>query len=156
MTYKTHIAAGLVAGSLYMQFNADIKTVYLTASVIGSLLPDIDEPKSYVGRKTKSTSSLIKFLFGHRGITHSILFMSILHLLLFILFKYKNINISVLYLFTIGYFSHLLVDFITKGGIPLLYPKKKRYKIPIFKVGGFLEKIFRYFLYYVFFGLLRF
>jgi inner membrane protein len=139
-----------------MQFNTDIKTVYLTASVIGSLLPDIDEPKSYIGSKSKSTSFFIKFFFGHRGITHSILFISIFHLLLFILFKYKNINISILYLFTIGYFSHLAVDFITKGGIPLLYPNEKRYKIPIFKVSGFLETIFRYFLYYIFFGLVKF
>jgi inner membrane protein len=119
-------------------------------------LPDIDEPKSYTGSKVKSTSFLIKLFFGHRGITHSFLFFSILHVILFICFRFNNLNVEILYLFACGYFSHLFTDFLTKGGVPLLFPKEKRYKIPIFKVGGFLEKIFKFMLYYMFFYIVRF
>ena len=41
-------------------------------AVAGPLSPDIDHPKSWVGRRMKLISIPISKLFGHRGITHSI------------------------------------------------------------------------------------
>jgi inner membrane protein len=145
-----------VAGTIYMNFNIEAQPIYLIAGAVGALLPDIDEPKSYLGNKTKSTSFFINIFFGHRGITHSILALLILQPLLLLFFMINNINLDILYFFNSGYLSHLLTDLFTKGGIPLLYPNEKRYKIPVFKTGGFLERIFRYVLYYMFFGFIKF
>ncbi|MCL6571364.1 MAG: bifunctional acetaldehyde-CoA/alcohol dehydrogenase, partial [Bacillus sp. (in: Bacteria)] len=45
---------------------------YTAGVVIGSLLPDIDEPKSYVGRRSFGMANKVKEAFGHRGMTHSL------------------------------------------------------------------------------------
>ncbi|VEB43121.1 Inner membrane protein ydjM [Chromobacterium violaceum] len=45
----------------------------LAGGLAGSLLPDIDHPKSWLGRRIPFLSRPISYLFGHRGITHSLL-----------------------------------------------------------------------------------
>ena len=45
----------------------------LALAVFGGLLPDIDHPKSWVGRRLRPVSDLVAGLFGHRGVTHSLL-----------------------------------------------------------------------------------
>lgn len=46
--------------------------------------------------------------------------------------------------FLLGYMSHLVVDSFTVSGIPLLYPKKKRYGLRKFKTGQSQDYIIRY------------
>src|SRR5512145_1946750 len=45
----------------------------LAAAALGSLLPDIDHPQSWAGRKLRPLSVPLSLLVGHRGITHSAL-----------------------------------------------------------------------------------
>lgn len=87
----------------------------------GSLLPDIDTPYSYLGRKLKLVSYPIYKIFGHRTITHSLLVWSLL------LFISPLFNTGLLYgLFCIslygGVVSHIILDIISTTGVPLLYP----------------------------------
>jgi len=42
-------------------------------AVIGSLLPDVDHPQSWVGRRTRPISTALAATLGHRGVTHSAL-----------------------------------------------------------------------------------
>ena len=43
------------------------------AAGLGALLPDIDHPGSVVGRRLWFFSIPVSLLFGHRGITHSLI-----------------------------------------------------------------------------------
>lgn len=88
---------------------------------------------------------------GHRLITHSILglvatgyllrwFLEILHTVLLV-----DMNI-VWWAFIIGFVSHLIMDLLTREGVPLLFPIPIKFGIPPVKAmrpktGGFFEKI---------------
>ncbi|MFJ8531234.1 metal-dependent hydrolase [Bacillus sp. NPDC094106] len=111
----------------------------LIGSFIGSLLPDIDHPNSKVGKKLKLLSWGINKVFGHRGLTHTLLFTMLLSILLFFCTTFFNGYLQVMYSqfvigVTVGYLSHLLLDSMTKSGVPLLYPfTKKHFRIAKFK-----------------------
>tara|TARA_Y100000310_G_scaffold17224_1_gene17094 strand:+ start:4304 stop:4747 length:444 start_codon:yes stop_codon:yes gene_type:complete len=134
MQYHTHLLFALLL-ALYTKdyFQADL--FFIIIVLIGSLLPDLDETKSYLGRRIPFLPTISKLLFGHRGIYHSIPFAILLTLLINI-FSFKA-AIAIL----IGYLSHILLDSITKQGIQPLWPLKLRMKGPI-KTGGLFEKIF--------------
>jgi membrane-bound metal-dependent hydrolase YbcI (DUF457 family) len=68
MLYKTHIAGGIIAG-LLVGFNP----VGIIISGAASLLPDIDSPHSFAGRRIWPISALIQHTAGHRGCFHSLL-----------------------------------------------------------------------------------
>lgn len=80
MRYQAHriggICTGLIAGEL-MCSNLPPKEKLITMAVMtgacafGSLLPDIDEPSSYVGKRVKPISTVIKSTSGHRWLWHS-------------------------------------------------------------------------------------
>ena len=75
MLGKTHLAIGLAASSSVVSAGIvpPAWAVPLVASAaLGALLPDIDESNSLIGRKLKVLSYPIKWIFGHRGITHSL------------------------------------------------------------------------------------
>ncbi|WP_374724106.1 metal-dependent hydrolase [Calidifontibacillus erzurumensis] len=117
--------------------------VFISSVLFGALLPDIDEPHSKLGRKLPLIAYPMNWFFGHRHITHSILFIlltTILGVLLSFAFKWTLILPLGL---GIGVFSHILGDYLTNSGVPLFAPlTKKRYKfIFTFKTGGFIEKI---------------
>src|SRR3954470_24677763 len=50
-----------------------LEPVALGLAVLGSLLPDIDHPKSWVGKRVWPVSLVCAKLFGHRGMTHSLI-----------------------------------------------------------------------------------
>lgn len=119
--------------------NYDAAIMFVVASIIGSVFPDIDHPSSLIGRLLFPVSVLINKLFGHRTITHS--------LLGFILIgsgAYAAVgSISPLWLgFVLGYISHLLADMMTIQGCPLLWPNKRRFALPFrIKTGSSHEAI---------------
>lgn len=100
----------------------------VSGTLLGSLFPDIDLPKSKVGRKVKPISWIIYKLFGHRGFTHSLLALFLLVQLL----KYFNIYQSFIVGFSIGYLSHLLGDMFTLVGVPLCYPYRRKFTFIFF------------------------
>ncbi|ELS02723.1 putative membrane-bound metal-dependent hydrolase [Xenococcus sp. PCC 7305] len=110
---------------------------------IGGLMPDLDHPKSALGRRIPLVSDTISALFGHRGITHSLLAVGVMILVLMSITtkpEYQELNWMVAPL-CIGYISHIIGDSLTPSGVPLLYPKKKNYSLKVFKTGSLLEFI---------------
>ncbi len=94
--------------------------------MLGAMLPDIDHPDSTVGKRVKWLSYPIRMVFGHRGITHSLFAVMAM---LWCAYAANNIWLSWL---ALGYLLHLVGDYLTDSGIPLLYPiSRKRYRFLI-------------------------
>lgn len=130
-----HKIAGISTGVVLTHFlYEDVSVLPLAlitfSSMLGSLVPDIDEPNSIVGRKVKHLSGTLKKVFGHRGIIHTPFFLLIIF---FLLFQIKNsIPIGNLLLigFVSGYISHLILDMLTPAGLMIFYPfSKKKYRL---------------------------
>ena len=148
MTGKTHMLIGTCTGIITaLTIGTDNAAIFcgtIASTVIGSLIPDIDNPKSTFGSKTFFTSNIINKMFGHRGITHAPIILLIFSVgLLFVLNSFHMESyIPILYGYTIGYISHLLLDALTKAGIPLFYPiSKKRFHLLNIKSGGIAERL---------------
>lgn len=117
----------------------------LLFAVIGAILPDADYPTSIIGRILYPISSRIERRFGHRTITHSLIgwgaaslgFLFIVFFVIWILGFIWKLDVWILSLvprwiaaFSIGYFSHLLLDMFNKRGSQLLWWDKTRDVIP--------------------------
>ncbi|WP_146811437.1 metal-dependent hydrolase [Aneurinibacillus danicus] len=137
MKYSTHIATSLLFGyGIASLLSAPLSAAYYGGVVLGSLLPDIDHPNSYIGRRSFGLANIIHDLCGHRGITHSL----IMWILVFLpaLWFYPTLFMFGL---TIGYLGHILGDSFSVSGVPLLYPlTKKKFPAPItYRTGSFEE-----------------
>jgi len=135
MMYYTHLLFGLLVSLITIRLiNIEEKLLFVSLVMLFSLLPDIDETRSRIGRKSKIISKIINLLFGHRKFIHTIW----IPILLFILFNLVNFEVALAIL--IGYLSHLFMDAITKKGIMPLYPLlRKRINGP-FRTNSLTEK----------------
>ncbi|WP_242862365.1 metal-dependent hydrolase [Clostridium massiliamazoniense] len=121
-----------------MCFNSTILT--LGGVAVGCLLPDIDTPGSFLGRRVKQLSLLISSFTEHRRIVHS--FVPIVMLLVAaILFK----SIFILAI-SLGFLLHLVEDGFSKSGIRWLQPfSDKSIVVPVewmrYKTGEWKEHI---------------
>ncbi|MBF0168255.1 MAG: metal-dependent hydrolase [Alphaproteobacteria bacterium] len=106
----------------------------LGLAALGALLPDIDHPKSWVGKRLALVSVPLAALIGHRGLTHSLL--AVLAFSLFLGFAGTSSLAAPL---AVGYLSHLLADGFTLSGVPLFWPLKRTYGIPLIRTGSPLE-----------------
>ncbi|MCS7121732.1 MAG: metal-dependent hydrolase [Archaeoglobaceae archaeon] len=147
MMYSTHVifawlltVLGFKTNSLDISLNLDIIYAFV-AVTFGSLLPDIDHPRSLISKSYWfSISKFISKTTRHRGWTHS-LFGAILFTSIGAIFLQGNLFI--LTTFFLGYTSHLLIDTLNPSGVSWLWPKKKKYKIGIIKTGSRAEDVFR-------------
>jgi inner membrane protein len=84
-------------------------------------------------------------VFGHRGITHSLLAVAGVAWALYYALAQWNLGASwglAAAGVGVGYLSHLLGDFATHGGVPWLWPFKQRFSLPLtFKTGGVFERV---------------
>ena len=99
----------------------------LGCALLGSLLPDLDSPKSGLGRFLPFLSQPIERRWGHRTVTHSLLALGALAVALLPLGLYRGAWYVAL---LIGYFSHLVLDCTTKSGVPLFHPHPVQCVIP--------------------------
>ncbi|MCU5774913.1 metal-dependent hydrolase [Erwiniaceae bacterium BAC15a-03b] len=102
------------------------------AALLTCLLPDIDHPKSLLGQRLKWISQPVARIFGHRGFTHSLL--AVLGGLA--LFQMNvpadgPLPADVLQGMVLGYLSHIAADMLTPAGVPLLWPCRWRFRLPI-------------------------
>lgn len=143
----THIAAGagsalIAAEIMHAQFNAAV--FLLAGGILGSMLPDIDHPKSAFGSKVVPISTIISGIFGHRGITHSLIALMAVSYGGWHFMREANMgNIDVAPFvagISAGYLSHLVGDWMTNSGIPLLWPSSKRFVSPIRMFTGDLKE----------------
>ena len=146
MTVKTHIVSSLVFGIAIAKslsfIGVSFETVntfyiYLFAVAFGATFPDIDEPHSYIGRKMPIFSHILSLFVEHRGITHTVLLISLYYIIVNFYATnliYKIIGIG----FIVGNVGHVIGDMTTRSGVAIFYPI---YNENI----GLLPKEFRYY-----------
>lgn len=127
MTGGTHLVLGALSGATLAATGLfESEPLAIAAAMLGALLPDIDHPYSRLGRKMRPVSDLVALVFGHRGITHSLF--AVLAMLLLLLqapqwFGYAGA-------LAVGYLSHLAADACTPSGVPLLWPRRRIFRVP--------------------------
>lgn len=163
-------AAGILACSM-LTAPDDIagKTVILSAAVLGSLIPDIDNPHSSISRKYRGINAVvsviqtffrgiaellprkqekyIKGAAGHRGASHSLLMMllcvALVHIGGIFLPAWRDMITLASWGVGIGVLSHLFLDMFA-GGVPLLFPfTMNRVTLGHIKTGGITEWLIR-------------
>ena len=126
MNATTHIVGGFVfAGTLcsFTDVNVFENQHYIIACAFFSVLPDMDTTKSLIGKIFYPVAWIINRKLGHRTFTHSLLFLALIWLTFFALFKFEVIpDKDLLKIAVFSTFSHFVFDMITVSGVPLLYP----------------------------------
>lgn len=149
MRSPTHIIGGVSITGIAAAFCGEnilsTKTNILCV-VFFSLLPDIDNPQSPIGRMFPPISRFFCRKYGHRTITHSLAALIVVCAFVFGLQKIFDVTgfnwfrLSAL-ICGIAYFSHLWLDMMTFQGVPLMYPNREEWHFPDnpkyqFKTGG--------------------
>lgn len=134
MMAYSHVVTGLVSWNLTaVATDHVVEPFTIAAALLGALLPDIDHPKSWLGRRLCLISAPLRAVIGHRGVTHSLT--AVIGLASLLLFAYNTHHAIVLAL-CVGYLTHLAEDFVTNSGIPLFWPMKRRFAMPLANTGG--------------------
>ena len=134
MMAGSHVVVGMAAWAWtapHLGLSA-LDPVALALTIGGALLPDIDHPRSWVGRRVRVISHPLAALIGHRGFTHSILAVIACGLLL----RWRAFGHAVVDPLVVGYLSHLTPDLLTPSGLRLAWPLRRRFAIPLCKTGS--------------------
>lgn len=148
MMGRNHVIVGLglyLAADLYLGSGGTTPASVNCLGVValGSLAPDLDTPKSSLGRRTWPVSRTVSSLIGHRGFTHSILACLLVSLGLEVASQYYPGWLAYFVAFGIGYASHVVADWFTTEGVPLFWPNRKRFRSPLrFRTNGPGELLF--------------
>lgn len=136
MLVHTHILFSIFCIILANKY-LEIPSIALFSIVVifFTLLPDIDEDQSTMGKKIWPISTFIEKFLGHRGILHSLLIPILLYIAFYI-FGLQVYGIAA----AIGYTSHLIMDAITSCGIHPVWPLPFRIHGPI-RTGSVLEHL---------------
>jgi inner membrane protein len=124
-----HIAGGITFTGLFASFsdiNIFEKPEYIAITIVAAILPDIDHTKSLIGKAAYPLAKWISIKFGHRTVTHSLLFL--LGILLIVKFLEIMYGISNKYSTIVFYalLSHNVFDMVTKQGVAFWYPISTR------------------------------
>lgn len=156
MTFWTHVIAGSSVWLALTVFNViPVEESYLmcTGMFIGSVLPDIDNPNSFMGHAVRRTATPKKKWrktarqavksanFDHRNsITHWPSFWAWISIFAYLLCT-RYPEWSLLFIgFIAGVFLHLFADFFNIYGIMLLAPiSKKRFRMAKIPSGSYQE-----------------
>lgn len=151
MQGPTHIAGGAAAVAAYtiasqMQLSPILAVAAMGVGMVGGLIPDIDHPNSKISKSLKPVSAVVSLMFSHRGLFHT----PFLYLILWGIWMWLCPNPEWLmwgnFVF-IGIASHLFLDFLNPGGIPILFPiGLKRHRVLRIKTGSKVELIIRWLL----------
>lgn len=136
MLARTHVLCGsafIVGASALQPFELlSFQGLWAFCGVfLGSLLPDLDHPKSYLGRRFFGLSLLVS-KFEHRGFTHSLLFCSgcVFSLILATKLNYLPIPMPFIQGLFLGLLSHMACDILTNRGIKLFWPMSIWVSVP--------------------------
>lgn len=162
MTGRTHDLAGFTALSIVIatQNVPDISLptalVAISANFIGALAPDIDQSTGTLWRRVRGGTIfgrlISPLLGGHRYISHSLMGIFIFGFVLDKILSFMNsfllVDMNVVWWsFIIGFVSHLIMDTLTRDGVPWFFPIPINFGFPPLKflrmkTGGLLEKSF--------------
>ncbi len=141
MLAHNHLLFALGGYTFYSNQASNVFELLIGAimAVLGSLLPDIDHPRSWIGHRLPGISSMVSRFFGHRNLLHSPIALVVICVSSWYLFQ-GSIFVFVGYAFCLGYFTHLFADWLTHRGIPIFWPVKKKYRALFsFRTGGIVE-----------------
>lgn len=160
MTSRTHdifAFASLVTVAVYNPpgpINITTAVAASIGSIVGSLLPDIDQSTNRLWDLIPAGHFFGKvfrnILLSHRTISHSLLGIFVANkFFLWLLPKLLNdnfVNVHVIYIsIMVGFISHIVIDAFTEEGIPLFFPLKWKIGFPPIsswriKTGKWFEK----------------
>jgi inner membrane protein len=149
MTSRTHDLAAITALGIIV-LAEPLRTVTLStalvailANQIGGIAPDIDQPTAPFWRNLPVGHFfghfVDKLLGGHRFLSHSLLGLALFGFLANLLLHFihplmPHVNIGyVWWAFIIGMISHLVMDSLTKEGVPWLLPIPIKFGFPPLK-----------------------
>lgn len=160
MTAKGHLllaSALTLGGAVYIKSHYP---AYIPSSIssitsiiggiyLGALLPDIEEPESYIGNKFKLFSIVFSSFIKHRTLTHYLITpLLIIALSLYVFAPYSFSQLFCLSL-AIGMLMHDIGDMLSNGGIRgFFFPFLPNTRIALlpsflrFETFGFVEHIF--------------
>ena len=126
MLLPTHLAAGQAAylAACLMAGQAPAPQEAIVA-IIAAALPDLDCRAGLVGRTVPPLSEWLERRFGHRTLTHSLLFQIALGIPLFYLLP-KGHFLA----FLAGWLSHTFADMMTPAGVGWFWPSRVRCVLP--------------------------
>lgn len=132
MLLRTHLTiAVLFFLILFSQIQQ--KIIFFIFLISATYFPDIDIASSKIGKSIFLRP--IQWIVSHRGLFHSLIFLSLLSALIYFFNNYAGIA------FFSGYLLHLLLDALTPRGVKLFWPLTNL-KIKFFiKSGSILEEI---------------
>ena len=147
MQYKTHIVTSLAVALPVLSATGTLGAASIAAICLGSVFPDIDEPRSWIGKRTRGISDGTNKLLGHRGLTHSLLAVGIVAAVALLLAYIFQFRLSIAICFAAGYLLHLIEDSFSKSGLAWLLPfSSKRiqsgFGVIYYTTGSVIEKLF--------------
>lgn len=146
MQYRTHFVTSLAVALPIMTTTETLSIGSVIALSLGAVFPDIDEPHSWIGAKTRGISDILNKIFGHRGLTHSLLGMIIAFLTIMLMVSLAHFNVILGIYFMVGYALHLIEDSFSKSGVKWLLPfSDKQYQsglgIYYYRTGSMIENL---------------
>jgi inner membrane protein len=143
MMYYTHVPFAALCYTVVAKTGVmPNEGIEVVAAMVGGLLPDLDTPRSWLGRRIPLVSAAIGGIFGHRQFTHSALAVVLLTVGLVYVMQAQVAFAGGL---IVGYLSHVLGDYLTPRGVPFLWPSKVNYASPkpfSLPTGGVVESTF--------------
>ena len=121
MTAGTHLAGAALTASLLRGFGLELGPAEYLALGWGAVLPDLDTTTSGPGRFARPLSAWLERRFGHRTLTHSLLFLALLWAAALPLPPGPRTALLA------GWASHLLLDTLNVNGVPLLWPLRLQF-----------------------------
>jgi membrane-bound metal-dependent hydrolase YbcI (DUF457 family) len=142
------LGSALVIFLLHMtlKYNTAFSTIMVGGGLVGWNLSkkifeqhilSIDEKSKNLisSKQTKIVFDLFSFI------------VNILLLIVFILIWKQELREEIYLLVSLGYLSHLIGDFVTIEGIPLLWPIKQKFGLKLFRTGGLIESCISFCLF---------
>ena len=152
MIGRTHLAAGILCGEAMVLFqnatNVSDAAFIVAAAAVGSLLPDIDHPRSMLAnssRTTKTVSGVVSSVTQHRGFTHTLAFAGLMWFLATRLAaQFDVVSNDIVISFMLGLLSHLAIDTLNERGVMWFWPIYcKHLHLLRIRTGSAVEWIFR-------------
>lgn len=140
---RNHAATGILTGSgvaWLAQMNPGQAAAFIGITTACALLPDFDHPNAIAPRAFgwpgRTLAWLIGTIFGHRGITHSVLGVGLLGAgLAFV----PHLPAFCYWAVILGCVTHILGDMCTVSGVPLFWPLDRCFRIGVMRTGEYFE-----------------